>query len=114
MTTFDVLPPLKSPSGHDGYCHVCWNDVYRFWVAKESPDYDRCPMGDFTAQTCPDATGRARNVAMIQQLKDDGLWPFDPKNPGRTTTADTASKTGASRASEGREQASSSKPREES
>ena len=71
----DALPPLKSLSGHDGYCHVCWNDVYRFWVAKESPDYDRCPMGDFTAQTCPDATGRARNVAMIAQLKADGLWP---------------------------------------
>ena len=42
---------------------------------------------------------------------DGGVIVFRAR---RTTTADAASKTGASRASEGREQASSSKPREES
>lgn len=70
----ETLEPLRSPSGHDAYCHVCWGPVYRFWVAKESPDYARCGIGDFTAQTCPNSTGPARQKAAIARLKASGLW----------------------------------------
>lgn len=70
----DQLQPLKSPSGHDAYCHVCWEPVYRFWADKRSPDYSRCGVGDFTAQTCPHATGPARQKAAIARLKEAGLW----------------------------------------
>lgn len=70
----EALASLKSPSGHDAYCHVCWEPVYRFWVSKESPDHARCPVGDYTAQTCPNATGPAKMRATIEQLKRDGLW----------------------------------------
>lgn len=70
----ETLKPLKSPSGHNAYCHVCWEPTFRFWCAKESPDYSRCGIGDYTAQTCPNATGAARQKAAIQRLKDAGLW----------------------------------------
>lgn len=70
----EAIAPLKSPSGHDAYCHVCWEPVYRFWVAKESPDHSRCPVGDYTAQTCPNATGPARQRAAIARLKAEGKW----------------------------------------
>lgn len=70
----DTLEPLKSPSGHDAYCHVCWEPVYRFWVDKRSPDYDVCAVGDYTAQTCPNAIGPARQRAAIERLKREGKW----------------------------------------
>lgn len=70
----EQLQPLKSPSGHDAYCHVCWEPVYRFWVDKRSPDYSRCGVGEFTAQTCPNATGPARQKAAVARLKEAGLW----------------------------------------
>lgn len=70
----ETLPPLKSPSGHDAYCHVCWEPTFHFWCAKEAPDYTRCGVGDYTAQTCPNALATARQKAAIQRLKDAGLW----------------------------------------
>lgn len=70
----ETLQPLKSPSGHDGYCHVCWEPTYRFWIAKDAPDYTKCGVGDYTAQTCPNAVGSARQKAAIQRLKDEGRW----------------------------------------
>lgn len=70
----ETLPPLKSPSGHDAYCHVCWEPTFRFWCAAESPDYTRCGIGDYTAQTCPNATSAARQKAAVRRLKDAGLW----------------------------------------
>ncbi len=71
----ETLPPLKSLSGHDAYCHVCWEPVYRFWTVKEAPDYTRCPVGSYTAQTCPNAVGAARTKAMFADLRAQGLLP---------------------------------------
>lgn len=76
----ETLKPLKSPSGHDAYCHVCWEPTYRFWVDKEAPDYTKCGVGDYTAQTCPNAVGAARQKAAFQRLRDEGLLPA--KNGG--------------------------------
>jgi hypothetical protein len=70
----ETLPPLSSPSGHSAYCGVCWEPTFRFWVAAEAPDYTKCGVGDYTAQTCPNATGAARQKAAIRRLKDQGLW----------------------------------------
>lgn len=71
----DTLPELKSPSGHNAYCGVCWEPTFLFWCdRKHAPDYTRCGVGDYTAQTCPSATGAARQKAAIQRLKDAGLW----------------------------------------
>lgn len=70
----EELKPLLSPSGHDAYCHVCWEPTYLFWCSKESPDYTRCGVGDYTAQTCPNALATAKQKAAIQRLKDAGLW----------------------------------------
>lgn len=75
VSHMEELAPLKSPSGHDAYCHVCWEPVYRFWAAKVSPDHSRCGIGDFSAQTCPNATGPVRLRADIARLKAEGLWP---------------------------------------
>ncbi len=71
------LPPLSTVanSGWSAYCGVCWLDVFRFWVDKVAPDYTRCPMGDYSAQTCPNATAHARNTAMLAKLRADGLLP---------------------------------------
>lgn len=74
----ETLPSITTPDGRDAYCHVCWEPVYRFWVDREAPDYDRCPVGDYTAQTCPNATGPARLKADIARLKAEGLWPTTP------------------------------------
>lgn len=64
------LEPLTSLSGHDAYCHVCWNPVYALWVAKNAPDYERCVFGDYSAQTCPDALNRANMFADVTKMKE--------------------------------------------
>jgi hypothetical protein len=84
VTEIASLPPVTTLNGlFDGYCHVCWNPVYRLWVGKESPDHNTCPMGaDHTAQTCPDALARARNAAMFAKLREDGLLSAHPEREG--------------------------------
>jgi len=84
-TSIPELKPLQNVTGKfSAYCGVCWLDVYRLWVDKASPDYSRCPMGDYTAQTCPNAIAHARNTAMIAKLKADGLWPDPRPSPKET------------------------------
>jgi len=64
------LEPRQSLSGHDAYCHVCWNPVYALWVAKDAPDYEQCAFGDYSAQTCPDALKRANMFADITKMME--------------------------------------------
>lgn len=80
MSNIETLPELLTPTGHSAYCGLCWEPVFRFWVDKcHAPDYTRCPIGDFTAQTCPNPTGAARQKADIQRAKAAGLWPEEPE-----------------------------------
>lgn len=81
-----ALPPRKGPGGIDAYCHVCWVDVYGLWVDKELPDYDRCPLGPYTAQTCPNSLAHGKNLATFAELKRQGLWPTkDRQSAGPTS-----------------------------
>lgn len=69
----DTLPPLKSLSGHDAYCHVCWEDFYALWVDKSPPPNHECAMGAASALECPNAMGRARSRAFF--AKQDTTEP---------------------------------------
>ena len=73
------LEPMLGLSGHDAYCHVCWEPVYSCWVAKEAPDAKRCAFGPYTAQTCPSAQGAAARSADLIKMREMGL--FDTASP---------------------------------
>lgn len=60
------LKPMRSLSGHDARCHVCWNAVWRLWIEDEDPA-GKCPWGHTRAHDCPDAMDRARESAMLQK-----------------------------------------------
>lgn len=71
-----ALPPRQTLRGHDAYCHVCWEEVYQLWAEDEPPDYERCPLGPYTAQSCPNAKAGA-HAAKLAQLVDERaleLW----------------------------------------
>lgn len=61
------LPPLKSLSGHDAYCKVCWEPVYRLWADKQDHG-GVCPFGATQAHECRNAMNAARNTAMIREM----------------------------------------------
>ncbi len=79
------LPPLKSLSGHDAYCHVCWLPTFRFWIVPEAPDYTRCGIGDFDAQSCPNSRADTNFKKMVADLKQQGLWPSRRPSPKDNT-----------------------------
>jgi hypothetical protein len=63
----DALPPHQSLSGHDAYCHVCWEPVYTLWVDSEDPK-GVCPFGETKATECAFAMNRARLAADIRKM----------------------------------------------
>lgn len=70
----EALRPCTTLNGKwDGYCHLCWNPVYVLWGDTVPPEYDRCAMGDYTANTCPDAAARARMRATTLKLRKEGV-----------------------------------------
>lgn len=58
--------------GHSVYCGVCWEPVYVLWVDADPPDYDRCAIGDYTAQSCPNACAAAQKAALTARAEAEG------------------------------------------
>jgi hypothetical protein len=73
QTTARTLSPLQSLSGHDAYCHVCWEPIYRLWIDKENDPAGQCIHGAAAAHSCPEAMARAANSAGIAKLKAAGV-----------------------------------------
>lgn len=71
----DSLPVSAPISGHDAYCHVCWEDFYRLWVGPEAPPNHECPLGAKRATDCANAMSRARLRADLAGLRERGLLP---------------------------------------
>lgn len=62
------LIPLKTlDAQHSAHCGVCWFPAFALWVDRAPPDYTRCPLGDYTAQTCPNARAEAAHAALLAQ-----------------------------------------------
>lgn len=72
LTEQPALQPVKTLSGFDARCHVCWNAVYVLWIDDTDPA-GKCPLGHKAAHQCPDAMNRAQDAASIIKLKQQGL-----------------------------------------
>lgn len=68
-----TLRPRTGPKGFDAYCHICWEPIFSLWCDDEPPDYTKCGIGDYSAQTCPNAIAGAHNAATIAKLREQGL-----------------------------------------
>lgn len=71
--TLATLPPKRNARGYDVYCHVCWEEVYILWVDDEPPDYDSCPLGPYTAQSCPNAVAGAHRAKLTHDVDKRAL-----------------------------------------
>lgn len=65
------LRPMRSLSGHDARCHVCWHPVYRGWIEAEDPA-GRCPWGHVRATDCREAMAREHDAAGLLKLRRAG------------------------------------------
>jgi len=93
----DALPPMATLNGKfSAYCGVCWHPTFSLWVAAETPDYTRCPLGDYTAQTCPNAVSGARTAAFFADPKNAhlfaGMRGFPAENGASSPSAASAGK----------------------
>lgn len=70
----DDLPTLMTLNGKfSAYCGLCWEPVFSLWVDRETPDYNACAFGPYTAQTCPQATTAAKRAVLSAHLRSEGL-----------------------------------------
>jgi len=65
------LKPVKTLSGFDARCHVCWNAVYTLWI--DGDPQGKCPLGHTAAHQCSDAMNRATDAAAFIKLRQQGL-----------------------------------------
>jgi hypothetical protein len=65
-----TLVESKTLNGlYSAHCGLCWSPVFNMWVADEEPDYTACPLGPYSAQTCPNETGAASRPAFLAGLR---------------------------------------------
>jgi hypothetical protein len=73
MSAIPTIAPILSLSGHDAYCHVCWEPYYSLWVDTENAPSNECLFGHKAAHDCPQAMGAASLRAFLLQLPSEGV-----------------------------------------
>ncbi len=71
-TTTRSIPHRRSLSGHDAYCHVCWEPVYALWIDKSDDPAGECMHGHAKAHACPEAMSRAQFAGRMAKLRAEG------------------------------------------
>jgi hypothetical protein len=72
-TAIRALKSVRSLSGHDARCHVCWEAIYTLWIDRDDDPAGRCMHGHKQAHECPEAMARARTAGQMAKLRAQGL-----------------------------------------
>lgn len=65
MSEIREITPRKSLSGHDAYCHVCWEPFYSMWIDRVNAPSGECLFGHKAAHDCPQAMSAANLRAFL-------------------------------------------------
>lgn len=87
-----TLPPIRTLCGrYSAYCGICWEPVYSLWVDSTPPEYEACPFGPYTAQTCPQSLVAAKRAKLSAELERRGMTLAEYMTEvAREAKADTA------------------------